>query len=140
MDTYTPRIVQQGQEEALAEVLVAVERCKYCRAWMLPNMEDKGIFPLYRPINFSAQLKAAGWKVAASSRFDSQRYCIECAANDKITFTCCLCNQTKPSSHLKERFGDPPDFLCNECFNTIPAAVWEKKVDELQKEHRWDYE
>jgi hypothetical protein len=66
--------------------------------------------------------------------------CADCLAQDKVKFTCWLCKQDRPSSHIQESIGDPPDLLCRDCFETVSAKVWDEATDKLTEEHRYDYQ
>jgi hypothetical protein len=71
---------------------------------------------------------------------NNHEMCEMCKSEGKAQFKCVLCNGIKPSSEQKESFGYPAEYLCTDCYNSVPAAAWDKKVDELEEEHRYDFE
>ena len=139
LENYCPHLLEGNW----AEMLVELKKCHICGKFMLPDYHNyfaKSIFPTYFPIDFDAQLKKAGWGKMSDIKVDDEYICQECAKAGKADFLCVLCKQRKPTDKEKESFGDPPEFLCSDCYETIPAKVWDEKVEELHGLHRYDFE
>ncbi len=141
---YTPKIIDEKNH--YAEMLVEFHVCPICLKYMMPRIEGsysvwgKNIFPNYWAINYESQLKNAGWVFQSDIEVDDKYICIECVQSDKADFLCALCNQRKPTSKARESFGDPPEYLCTDCYETVTVSAWEEKQSELGAAHRWDYE
>jgi hypothetical protein len=98
---------------------------------LFPRVSDEGL---------EAQMRRANIRfVSGSLDVNNKPICQQCEADGKSEFLCDLCQKVKPSSKRKERFGDPPEFLCTDCYATTPAKVWEKAMNDLEQAHRWDY-
>jgi len=99
------------------------------------------LFPYYWRENLKSQMERANIMFRGDVKDKDDHYiCEECAKAGKSTFICDLCGEERSSELKQESFGDPPDFLCKVCYETVPAKIWEKKHDELWHEHRWDFE
>jgi len=85
-------------------------------------------------------MKAVGWVLKSNVQVDDRYICENCVEAGKATFKCSLCCERYPTTDIKEHFGYPPDYLCVHCYATVTAEVWEKKFDELEKEHRYDFD
>jgi len=71
---------------------------------------------------------------------DNGLICTECKAAGVASFFCALCNKKQPSSKEQKTFGDPPEKLCRDCYESVPANIWEAKCVSLYNEHRYDFE
>jgi len=143
MEEYIPKIVEEKGllDQAYGEVLVELTKCPICGRYMLDV--PKGCyrcFPLYRKINIRQQMKAVGWVLKSYTKVDEEYICKECVEAGKATFECSLCHKRYNTNDIQERFGYQPDYLCKHCYKTVPAEVWEKKFDELEKEHMYDFD
>jgi len=140
-----PKIIQiEGQSERLAygTMIVEIEQCFKCERYMTGRADRKCayIFPLWREIDFNTQLKKAGWVMRSPIQIGDQKICVECADAGKADFLCALCNQRRPTSKIQSIFGDPPEFLCKDCYETVTAEKWDKKVNNLYECHKYDFE
>lgn len=113
--------------------------CASCKRPMLKKAKE-GLFPFTYDFTQEKQMEALGVVLESSSRIDDNKICVECEAEGKASITCSLCDQSKPSSKMQESFGDPAEYLCSDCYATVPAKVWDDKMEELRKTHRWDFE
>lgn len=85
-------------------------------------------------------MKRANMVYLSSTQVDGDPICKECEAAGKADFLCALCEKRYPSSEVKESIGWPAEFLCKNCYETKPAKIWDEKVDELQEDHRYDFD
>ena len=139
IEDYCPHLLERNW----AEMLVELKKCSICHKLMLPDYPAhfaRSIFPTYFPIDFNAQLKKAGWEKMSDVKVDDNYICEECAKSGKADFLCVLCGQRKLTDKIEESFGDPPEFLCSDCYATVSAKIWDDKVEELRDIHRWDFE
>jgi hypothetical protein len=120
-------------------MLLAAKKCKCCQKVMIEK-ETKNLFPNFYAINQKAQMKAAGLVYMTATLVDDEPICIECEESGKASFLCELCDERKTTDKKQESFGDPAEFLCKDCYESVPAKKWHEKVDELQESHRWDFE
>lgn len=121
-------------------VVLPAKRCANCgrlmvsRAWA--KVHDWGSAGRG---SVADQLGKAGVRQYADS-FTLGPLCRECAAAAAGHFTCALCGVVRTSDLRHESWGDPPDIVCEQCYETVPAKRWEAFVAEMEKLHRYDYE
>ena len=137
---YTPKIID-GKYMLFA---AQAEQCPICKKIMVKKLSryynEQAFFPAWMEMNQDAQMKRAGLVYVGSVRVDDDVICDECEKAGKVDFKCELCGERKPANKIQERFGDPADFLCKDCYEIIPAKVWDEKCDQLEEEHKYDYE
>jgi len=138
---YIPQIV----DDKYALFLVSLSVCPKCGHEMIASPDRYGgrwtdMFPKYEKATLEAQAKRAGLHIKSRVRVDGEYICTSCEQEGKADFLCELCGQRKPTDKIKESFGDPAEYLCSDCFETVTAEVWEKKAEELHEIHRWDFE
>ena len=125
-------------------MVVGLKACPKCQRYMVAAYIPKGmwhsVFPLFYKINFPEQVRRAGWVIESDVQVDNKYICKDCEKAGLADFECSLCRQRKPTSKIEERFGDPPDFLCSDCYESVTAKVWDDAVKDLREEHRYDYE
>lgn len=136
MEDYIPKVI--SNKPTYIQMVVEGNVCGICDKTMLPRFGYGVIFPKWLKIDQDAQMRSAGFVYTSNVLVDDHPICEECEAAGKADFLCALCNQRKSSDKKQEQFGDPAEFLCFDCYNTVPAAVWHKKCDELIKEHQYD--
>lgn len=141
MEEYTPQIIKETDTRAYATMLVELVKCPLCGKWMIGTGDRiYGPFPKYFRISDKAQSKLAGWVQKGHRDYGIDKYiCVECEQADKATFTCALCHQQKKSSEIEQSFGDPAEHLCKDCYSSVPAKEWDKRVSELEEEHQYDF-
>lgn len=144
MEKYTPKIHPMRGKGRYIEFLLEGRECHLCNAIMLkktkPEHSYDGLFPNYVRINQEAQMKAAGITFQSSVKVDDEPICKECAEAGKADFLCAMCEQRKPTSKINESYGDPAEYLCKDCYETVPAKVWDEKLDQLSEAHRYDFD
>jgi hypothetical protein len=116
-----------------------IQECPICKKPMM-NRDKSKLFPDYRNLDQASQMKERGVVFVSKTYINGKYICVECEEANKATFHCELCGKEKPSSKICQSFGYPPDYLCIDCFETVPASEWEKAVESLADEHRWDFE
>ena len=137
-----PELITYCSQE-YGRMVVSTARCWTCKRVMVDRPRRDSYphytFPSSMDINFDAQLKMAGWVAQSDQKAAGEwAICEECAASGKASFECALCGQTRTSDRKEERIGDPPEFLCRDCYETVPAKEWDDKVQQLQREHQYD--
>jgi len=140
---FRPELITIEGARAYGLMMVELHRCPICSKWMLYKEVKRWEgtpFPRWVKIDFDAQLKKAGWVTVSQVKVDDHHICDECASAGKADFLCALCGKRKPTSEIQERFGDPSEFLCKQCYETVPAKQWEEKVESLEADHRWDFD
>jgi len=137
-EEYVPKIIKNDNWVYL-EMVIEATKCHCCEKIMLPRAK-RGIFPNYMHINQDAQMKRAGFVYSTFTEVDGKPICIECKEAGKIDILCAMCNERKPSNKEQESFGYPPEYLCKDCYETVPAKQWNEKADELNNNHRYDFE
>jgi uncharacterized protein YbaR (Trm112 family) len=143
VEKHVPKI-----ENGYADVFIHIEICPVCRKPMIDVPRGKlnntwlsELFDHYYQANLTAQMKRAGIICRGEVKDKDDNYiCEECEAAGKSSFVCSLCKQEYPSSDKQESFGDPPEYLCKYCYETVPAKVWKDKRQQLEGAHRWDSE
>jgi len=140
MENYTPKILNNGE---YVEMIIQAEKCPICGKIMIKKVEDNilnSLFPGYKEMNQVAQAKRAGIVFKSYTKVDDKIICEECERSGKADFLCACCNERKTTDKMHESFGDPPDYLCTDCYNTVPAKIWDDKVNELMERHQYDFE
>jgi len=138
MENYVPKIVENTHVVYL-EMVVEATKCHLCKKIMLPKT-NRGVFPNYMHMNQEAQMKRAGFVYSTNTEVDGKPICIECKDAGKVDILCAMCKERKPCDKEKDSFGYPPEYLCVDCYETVPAKKWDDKVDDLNASHRYDFE
>ena len=142
MDKYIPTVVGVRYGRTYGVMLVELDNCPKCGKYMVSPEGNRWAspFPIYNEYAFDSQIKAAGWVEKSHVKIDDHVICQECASSGRADFECSLCRKRYPSDQVQESFGDPPEFLCQSCYRTVPAKDWESKVEKLKNSHRYDFE
>lgn len=69
-----------------------------------------------------------------------QYICENCVETGTTSFICALCGKEHTTDKIKESFGDPTEYLCKICYETVPAKKWEEAMDRLDKKHMYDFD
>jgi hypothetical protein len=146
-DEYTPVILVENSRSARVTFALELDKCPSCQRLMMrpfptPDSQrwDRYPFPREWRNNLDAQMKRAGlvyWG-AWSRKYDA-RICEVCTASGLDIFICALCGQERGIDQIKEQFGDPPEYLCQVCYETRPAKEWHEAIERLEEEHRYDF-
>jgi hypothetical protein len=134
---YIPKI-----HDGYVEMMVEYEKCPICNKVMIQRLVgyDNRLFPAWIQMTQEAQAKRAGIVFKGSVKVDDDLICEECEKSGRADFLCAICNTRQSTDEIQESFGYPPEFLCKECYNTVPAKTWDEKVSELHEAHRYDYD
>ena len=141
--SFVPQTHDGYGERVFATMLVELSRCPCCKKPMIsaPPKEWARRWTFY---DFDGQVKRAGWVWTSQTErgdgYGRRAICRDCETAGKGTFTCVLCKEERQTSAIHERYGDPPEFLCVSCYETVPAKAWDEKTNELEEAHRWDHE
>ncbi len=135
---HTPSVVSDEFGTTRGLVLIRLKRCPICGSFMvdskLKHLSTDGA------ADMALQVVRAGWHYESDVRVGGEPICERCKIEGKATVRCALCGEQRSSKQIKESYGYPPEYLCRACYVSVPAAVWEAKVDELEEAHRWDFE
>jgi len=129
-----PKIVEQTEHYIIADVSIKASICPKCGKFLKPHY--RVVDGLYG----NAMFNNPRWAENSYVMVDNYYICKECADKSLADFECALCNQRYPTSEIQESFGVPPEFLCKECYQNKPARIWCEKVEELESDHRYDFE
>ena len=143
MESYVPKVVENHiTGVSYGEMLVELNKCHKCNKLMIVKSSNRftSTFPHYFRINFDAQIKNAGWVTQSNVKVDDKYICEECVENGKADFECYVCKKRHSIDLIKESFGDPADYLCQKCYEIVPAKEWRDIVDKLDSIHRYDFE
>ena len=143
MDKFVPIVIDESEHsDSIGLMAVALRKCHICSKWMVksPSTKWHSAFPIYWNLSFDKQLEAAGWVRNSGVNVDGRNICQECADSGKATIICSLCGKVWPANQAEDSFGEPPEYLCQNCYSTISAALWNEKVEELRKAHQYDWE
>jgi hypothetical protein len=137
-ELFTPKI-----EGSYGIMAVEVHSCAVCKKTMVFGPDRQYLrqtFPLYQDMAFGKQLDRAGWEQASDMEVDGKHMCQKCAKAGLAMFECALCGQKVAGNAVEESFGDPAEFLCKRCYETVPAKTWNEKVTALRERHRYDFD
>jgi len=118
---------------------VRAEKCELCGRVMIPKAPS-GIYANYFEDTQEEQAKRKKLQFISDIKVDGKYICQDCADKGKADFLCVMCKERKQSDKKEISFGDPKEYLCTDCYETVPAKDWDLKVDEMENLHRWDYE
>ena len=127
-----PVIVEKLEHSIIMGVLLRVKVCPKCGKYIKPE--------ILRYLYGNNMFHDPEWAENSHVKVDGYPICKECANKNLADFLCELCHTRKPTSKIQESFGDPPEFLCQDCYKTTPAAIWCDKVEDLEGSHRYDFE
>lgn len=137
MTGFTPKKINEDS----AIFMIRLEPCHLCQKDMVTKPEGGyDTWPHWIGNDLKAQTERAGFVFRSRIKVDDEYICTECEQKGRATFECALCGQRKPTDKIKSSFGDPPEFLCMDCYESVPAKTWEEKIKELHKQHRYDFE
>lgn len=112
--------------------------CPSCGCKMMLKAKP-GIFPQYFKEDQHSQCRKHGIEFTSKSKIDDDYICETCEKAGKAKFRCSLCGEIRESDKIQITIGDPAEYLCKKCYETVSAKNWEEKNDELEKKHRYDY-
>lgn len=136
LEKYVPEVV----DDSHAKMIVRLSKCKTCGHFMVAKPGRTHTFPQYHALQFEAQAKRAGFKIQSHVKVDDNYICFYCLVNDQAKFLCSLCRQRKASSKEQYHYGDPAEFLCTDCYDTVSAKVWEEAVKQIEHDHQYDFQ
>ena len=141
-ENYIPTVISDELGRThYGKVLVELEKCPICHRYMIDSRNAKyGLFPKYCKITIEKQIERAGWVQRSCVEVDGHDICRECAEAGKADFLCALCEQRKLTDKIEESFGDLAEHLCADCYESVPAKIWDKKVEKLRERHRYDFD
>lgn len=139
----TDHFMPQKITENLYRFTVESTKCVVCLNNMVhapTNYHIRPTFPRYIGNNFEAQAKKAGLELGSDIKVDGRYICKKCENEGKADFLCSLCNERHSVSKVEEQIGDPPEFLCLQCYETVPAKEWADKITSLNDDHQYDFD
>lgn len=146
MESYKPQMIyeESDKKQAYGIMLVKLIKCNTCNKYMIVQPKNNylfiGTFPQYFRLDFNTQVKNAGWEINSNDFSNEKPICKTCVENGKAIFICSLCEKEKSTDLIQESFGDPSEYLCKECYETVAVKIWEKTVKKLNNKHRYDFE
>jgi hypothetical protein len=114
------------------------KKCPSCGVDMMVKA-NYGVFPIGCKHDQIAQMSERDVKFISKSKIGEDLICVQCESEGKAAFTCALCGKMKSSDKIKETIGDPADHLCEDCYSTVSALVWDQKIENLNRQHQWDF-
>jgi hypothetical protein len=87
-----------------------------------------------------SQIQGTNIQLRSNTKVDDKYICKDCEKSGKADFLCVMCESRKHTGKIKESFGDPPEYLCIDCYETATAKKWEEAVEELNQIHRYDFD
>lgn len=142
METYKPNIIREKSGHIYVEMLVEAKECHLCKKVMIKEgcpLTCGGSFPNYQNLDIKKQAENVGMTFISDLEVDDKPICIECKEAGKADFLCAICKERKLTDRVHKSFGlYNIDFLCEDCYETVPAKTWEEKEDQLYSAHRYD--
>lgn len=133
---WTPKVV-----DGWAIFALDVNDCPGCSRPMVKRPTGYwGTFPKWNKNDFEAQVERGGMVIQGDGLIDDSPICTECEKAGKGSFICEMCDERRASDRLQESIGmHPPSHLCKDCYETVTAREWVKKIDELYDLHKYDH-
>lgn len=142
MNTYVPQVIEDDPYHALVTFVLKLDKCVACHTLVMAIVTKVySPFPIRLDQDQRRQMQAAGIQEIGGYTYEPREgpLCVKCTKQGLGRFKCWHCEQERPVSQQHEQFGDPPDFLCTVCYETLPAKTWDEVIKELGEVHRWDY-
>lgn len=133
-EAFIPKLHEDGH----VEMLVMTHKCPTCKNPTMKGLESHSIFNVRNGLNQKDQMMAAGIRMESKVDVNGIKICQQCEKEGKATIHCQLCDKDQPADMVEESTGWPYVYLCKDCYATVPAKVWDKKLSDLQHEHRYD--
>lgn len=143
---YVPQVLTRPGQQDLVLLAYPVFPCSECgrptlsqslRHIRYTNIWGEAFAPAGDSIK--AQLLRAGLQVEDTADFDGKQVCGECVKAGKVKVRCCHCERETSLDNVQFQAGDPAEFLCRACYESVPAAQYAKLVKEIEERHRHDY-
>jgi len=125
--------------EKMATFAIDVKKCPVCKKDMVTSPYNSDVFPASYMHQFEVQAKRGGFVVKSNRTKNNEYVCQECVELGKIAVRCEICGEIKSAAKIQESIGNPPKYLCKDCYSIIPAKVWNEMVNGLIYEHRYDF-
>jgi len=143
MTAFKPQIIEDKREShgyAFVTFALQIRSCPICdRLMMYPKV--RGLFPGVAFMQQKDQMKAldiVGVGEAIPGDTWGRHACEICTAEGKVFFECFICKEQRPAN---ERHKDVyHEAVCNTCYETIPAKQWDEIMDEIDADHKYDYD
>lgn len=138
LEEFVPQIIKEG----FGLMIIKLQRCPSCNGVMvdIPQEARRKMFSLYMSIDLKTQLERADWKLQSNAELNGKKICEKCEKEGRSQFKCFICEKDQPTSMIHNCHGDPPDFVCINCYKNIPAEKWDQIMEKLYKIHRYDFD
>jgi hypothetical protein len=137
LETWTPTVVAEDGRAVYATFMVEGSRCACCKRVMIAGRGTaKQSAPTYFRANLQAQVERAGWCFLSGSRNGEDPICVDCEHAGSGRFSCSLCGEQREGQPVEWWDGDA---LCQHCYETVPAKIWEEKRLALEDKHQYDH-
>jgi hypothetical protein len=144
MAKYVPQVIVDDEDYTIVSFALKVDKCVICKSLTMAKITHYSYFPFpNRWIGDQEdQMTAAGIRPLGGHTYHPEDgpICNVCAEQGLGRFLCAGCGLERAVSHQKERIGDPPEFLCMTCYETMPAKRWNEIKNELNERHKYDWE
>ncbi len=138
METYTPQVI----DEQTISVAIKYSKCPICQKNMVSGLRNQyGGHPFPVGQNkLGSQIERIGF-VFSSDTTDKNNevICVECSQAGLSSFVCFLCKEERTSNECKDTYGEPPEYLCHRCHETVTAKVYDQARDTLYAKHKYDF-
>ena len=140
MSKFTPVKITKD----FATFAIAIKKCEKCNRDMVVEPSSahykRSTFPIQLSNNFLAQAERAGFVIQSKIKVDGEYICTDCTDAGLADFLCALCGKRKLANKKELSFGEPPEYLCSDCYKTTPAKEWDDKIEYLTEQHKYDLE
>ena len=144
---YIPEILRRAGRDDMILLAFPITRCRECQQLMLPESaqvlqqaNNRGVFYTPKGDSVTAQLQRGAISIDQGYKAGLDHVCGDCINEGKVQVECQACHKQVSLNDTHFKVGDPPEFICRECHETMPAAAYEKMVDQLEQRHQYDYE
>lgn len=116
---------------------LALEECTECGSKMVQRLPPWSYYQLFpKGLSFERQLKRVGWRFSAKE----STLCEPCY-DLRRGLLCAICGMRRDKAEIEFTLGVATGFqdhACRSCRETLPAILWEMKINEIKARHARD--
>ncbi len=130
---FTPKSYLDGK---YTEIIIQTNVCNYCDNVMIPE-RAMSLFPMWHEANGKSQCGRGNLVIEDMKSSSDDRICVDCYKANKKVFKCYSCFRSQEMDQVYQDFYHE-EYLCKSCYASVPAKDWDKYIDEINENHKYD--